>query len=77
MPLTPVQYGDALIEKYKPMCAGNSQTVMNDNLAIQCALIDVQNTIDALKEIFGTDEDKQPDIVYYQQVLSHIQSKLK
>ena len=31
----------------------------------QCALIDVQHTIDALKSIFGQDEDKQPDIVYY------------
>jgi len=49
---TPEEYAEELVEKYW------KSAKINHELAIECALIDVQNTIDGCRKVLGMEKDE-------------------
>jgi len=44
--------------------------------AKDCAIIHCEGIIKAIKNIFGQDEEKQPDIAYYKKVIEYIKNEM-
>ncbi len=51
--LTAEQFAISLIEQFKPKCGGNSQPSLNNQLAIQCAIICVEKLIVVQSDFYG------------------------
>lgn len=70
-----IEYAEELIEQYMYRC----YECDTFNRAINCAIIDVENTIEALTELTSghyTDELLTNSITYYQTVLQILKDKL-
>lgn len=63
--MTPKEKAKELFDRLAPF------TDIDEN-AKYCALIAVDEVIASLKSIFGQDEDKQPDIIYWDEVKEEI-----
>lgn len=71
------EYADRLIERYKNLkcpLRGKLMYSMSNCLALQCAIQDVENTIDVLRNINEQIDIKNYD--YYQNVLQILKDKL-
>ena len=66
---TPQQYADELIGKYY------LEDLIDSNLAVYCAIIDVQNTIEAINP-YPDSNYASENIEYYKQVLQILKDKL-
>jgi hypothetical protein len=70
---TEQQYVNDLIGKYLNVPCVSGNYLMSGYMSIQCAKIDVQNTIDALNELWFThcdDNNNDALIKYYTKVLT-------
>lgn len=76
MKTSPNEYAEMLIEKYMQLKQKDTLgwSGMNSKMAIQCAINDVNNTIEALTELqFNYN---YPTITHYTEVLNILKSKL-
>ena len=67
---TELEYADELIEKYGLNVFNNFDYIIAVNNSIKCAIIDVENTINALGNLTGI------RVEYYQNVLQILKDKL-
>jgi hypothetical protein len=70
------QYADELVEKYYFLKDKNDYYTMSKYKAIQCAIIDVENTIIALEYQEAAEGTTFGKLEYYQQVLQILKDKL-
>ncbi len=79
---TALEYADELIEKYGLNVFNNFDYIIAVNNSIKCAIIDVENTINALNEqyieIWGKSKDWKytEHNTYYNNVLQILKDKL-
>ena len=81
MEQTPDEYANELIEKFLQLKKIETfgWSGMDVKMAIQCAIIDIENTIEALSDIEFTDcwdSNKKELIKYYTEALTILKSKL-
>ncbi len=79
---TTEQFANSLIKEFKPKCSGNSQQILNDRLATQCAIICVEKLITVQSDFYGLvftptfRERINKKVSYLQATLLILESKL-
>ena len=73
---TELEYADELIEKYGLNVFNNFDYIIAVNNSIKCAIIDVENTIEAMSQMKLIFSDRELILKYYKNVLQILKDKL-